>query len=125
MTAIGISCLMMMTVVMAVIVPPQLTDVSAIGISCPLMMAAMAVISPLQLTDASAKYLDCKGCSSRYGFSDRHWLRLVDQGKAPPPTRFGRLVRWNITVLEEWESAGCPACRNMRRPVAICTDEPL
>ncbi len=61
--------------------------------------------------DASTKYLDAKGCAARYGFSWRHWLRLVDAGKAPPPVRFGRLVRWSISSLESWEAAGCPSCR--------------
>jgi len=55
--------------------------------------------------DASAKrFLDAKGCGSRYGFSWRHWLRLVDAGRAPQPVRFGRLVRWPLASLEEWEA---------------------
>ncbi len=41
-------------------------------------------------------FLDATGCSTRYQFSVRHWHRLVDSGKAPRPTRFGRLVRWRV-----------------------------
>jgi predicted DNA-binding transcriptional regulator AlpA len=59
---------------------------------------------------APAIYLDAKGCGARYGVSSRHWLRLVDAGKAPQPTRFGRCVRWGIELLETWEAAGCPSC---------------
>jgi len=61
--------------------------------------------------ESPAKYLDAKGCGARYGFSWRHWLRLVDSGRAPQPTRFGRLVRWSLASLESWEAAGCPSCR--------------
>jgi predicted DNA-binding transcriptional regulator AlpA len=62
--------------------------------------------------DVSAKrYFDAKECAKRYGMSWRHWLRLVDSGRAPQCTRFGRLVRWSLPSLESWEAAGCPACR--------------
>ena len=61
--------------------------------------------------EQSAKYVDAKGCGARYDFSWRHWLRLVDMGKAPQPTRFGRCVRWRVETLEAWEVAGCPSCR--------------
>ena len=68
-----------------------------------------AVLTP---ADASAKkYLDAKDCGIRYGCSWRHWLRLVDAGKAPQPTRFGRLVRWSQRSLEEWEVGGCKPVR--------------
>jgi len=65
--------------------------------------------------DPSAKrFLDARECATRYGCSWRHWLRLVDSGRAPQPTRFGRLVRWSIATLEAWEAEGCPAVRNMK-----------
>ena len=80
-----------------------------------MVMVPMVITIPSPPTDSPPKYLDVQGCSARYGFSDRHWFRLVDAGKAPPPTRFGRLVRWNVAVLEEWEAGGCQAYRNVRR----------
>ena len=68
--------------------------------------------SVLTSADASAKkYLDAKGCAARYGFSWRHWLRLVDSGRAPQPTRFGRLTRWSSASLESWEADGCRPVR--------------
>lgn len=62
-----------------------------------------------------AQFLTAKACSQRYGFSVRHWLRMVDGGKAPLPVRFGRLTRWPIRTLEKWEADGCPSCRSNRR----------
>lgn len=56
---------------------------------------------------AIGKYLTADQCAARYGFSVRHWFRMVDGGKAPRPTKFNRLCRWPITQLEEWESRGC------------------
>jgi len=57
------------------------------------------------------QFLDAGGCAARYKFSQEHWRRLVDAGKAPQPTRFGRLVRWAIRALDEWDAAGCPPIR--------------
>ncbi len=57
------------------------------------------------------KFVDARACGSRYGVSWRHWLRLVDSGRAPQPVRFGRLVRWPLAALDTWEAAGCPSCR--------------
>ena len=57
------------------------------------------------------RYLDADGCAVRYGFSRRHWFRLVDSGRAPQPTRFGRLVRWSLESLSEWEAGGCKPVR--------------
>jgi len=54
------------------------------------------------------EFLTAKACSQRYGFSVRHWLRLVDTGRAPQPARFGRLTRWRVESLEQWEKDGCP-----------------
>ncbi len=66
--------------------------------------------------EPSAKiYLDAKECGTRYGFSWRHWLRLVEAEKAPQSTRFGRLVRWPVASLEEWERDGCPSCLKAER----------
>jgi predicted DNA-binding transcriptional regulator AlpA len=55
------------------------------------------------------RFLDARGCALRYSFSLRHWHRLVERGLAPPPQRFGRLVRWSLMDLESWEAAQCPA----------------
>lgn len=62
--------------------------------------------------DVSAlrEYLDAPQCGERFGFSARHWVRLVDSGRAPQPVRFGRLTRWSIESLKQWESDGCPRC---------------
>ncbi len=57
------------------------------------------------------RYCDAEGCAIRYKFSTRHWLRLVDSARAPQPTRFGRLCRWSLTTLEEWERDGCKPIR--------------
>lgn len=56
-------------------------------------------------------HIDADACASRLGISKRHWLRLVDRGAAPRPTKFGRLVRWSICSLEEWERGGCKPVR--------------
>ena len=77
-----------------------------------ILMAAMAVNCPPQIQEPLGRYLDARECSDRYGFSESHWYRLVDAGKAPPPTRFGRLVRWSLSALQDWEAAGCPSCRS-------------
>ena len=65
-----------------------------------------------QMADASAKkFVNAKECAARYSISQRTWFRLVDSGRAPQPTRFGRLARWALSSLEVWESANCQSLR--------------
>ncbi len=56
-------------------------------------------------------FLDAEQVAQRYHFSPEHWRRLVDSGRAPQPSRFGRLVRWNRTCLDSWDAAGNPPVR--------------
>ena len=59
-------------------------------------------------TGHGTRYIGAVECADRYGFSSRHWVRLVDSGRAPQPVRFGRLRRWSVDGLEQWEKDGCP-----------------
>jgi len=65
------------------------------------------------LTLEVKKFLDAANCAMRYEISKRHWLRLVDAGKAPQPTRLGRSVRWKISTLEKWDADGNPVVRHV------------
>lgn len=65
----------------------------------------------LSSADASAKLLDVQSVADMLGCSTRHVYRLSDAGRMPAPVKLGALVRWNRTAVEEWISAGCPACR--------------
>ncbi len=65
--------------------------------------------------DATVTHVDADACASRYGISKRHWLRLVDRGAAPSPTRFGRLVRWSLNSLASWEASNCKPIRQVGR----------
>lgn len=65
---------------------------------------------PDEIESERAIYLDASQCGKRFGFSARHWIRLVDRRRAPQPIRFGRLTRWSVRTLEEWEADGCPRC---------------
>jgi len=72
------------------------------------------MFSVASLADASAKkYFCAKDCAVRYGISLRTWIRLVDSGRAPQPTHFGRLIRWSLAVLEKWEADGCKSTRKV------------
>ncbi len=65
--------------------------------------------------ESRAVAIDADACASRYGISKRHWLRLVDSGRAIPPIRLGRLVRWSLESLLEWERGGCKSVRQVGR----------
>lgn len=75
----------------------------------------MSKVSPKaggeRVVESGEAYLDADGCATRYAFSRRHWFRLVDSGHAPRPTHFGRLVRWSLATLIEWEAGGCKSVR--------------
>ena len=74
-------------------------------------MTVMAHAAAERIGGNGERYLDADGCVKRYGFSRRHWARLVDSGRAIQPTRFGRLCRFKISALEEWEAGGCKPIR--------------
>lgn len=40
--------------------------------------------------------------------SDRHVYRLADAGKMPQPIKLGGAVRWDMEIVMDWVSAGCP-----------------
>ncbi len=77
-------------------------------------------IAPQMPPAVPPAFLDENGCGNRYGFSPRHWRRLVDAGQAPPPTKFGRLRRWSIDTLSKWEAGGCQRVRPLRRKGGSC-----
>ncbi len=68
-------------------------------------------------TESRAVAIDADACAIRYGISKRHWLRLVDRGAAVAPIRLGRLVRWSLESLLEWERGGCRPIRQVGRTV--------
>lgn len=76
------------------------------------MVNLNAVAERIGGPESRAVAIDADACASRYGISKRHWLRLVDRAAAPPKIRLGRLVRWSLTTLEEWERNGCPHIRS-------------
>lgn len=61
---------------------------------------------PAYKTSGETLYLDARECAERYGFSAQHWRRLSDAGRVPQPRRFGRLVRWSRSCLDEWDLQG-------------------
>lgn len=75
------------------------------------MNVANAAAERIGGPESRAVAIDVDACASRYGISKRHWLRLVDSGRAIQPIRLGRLVRWNIASLEAWERDGCKPIR--------------
>ena len=56
----------------------------------------------------SQQTLDIKQFASFLGCSTMSIRRLVAAGKAPPPLRVGKLLRWPCAVVEAWVDRGCP-----------------
>jgi len=40
--------------------------------------------------------------------------RWVDAGRIPGVVRLGRLVRFNMQILDQWIAAGCPTAATFR-----------
>jgi len=81
--------------------------------------AAERIGGPESRAVAIATHVDADACASRLGISKRHWLRMVDAGKAPQPVRLGRLVRWSLASLGEWEAGGCKPIRAFGKAVRV------
>lgn len=56
--------------------------------------------------------LSVEDLADRWNCSTRHVYRMADGGRIPQPIKLGTLVRWQRSVIEIWESEGCPNCRN-------------
>ena len=75
-------------------------------------------MTDLNVTNAVAErigertHIDADECAYRKNISKRHWIWLVDRGAAPQPIRLGRLVRWSLAELQEWERGGCRPIRS-------------
>jgi excisionase family DNA binding protein len=48
------------------------------------------------------KLLNIQETAEMIGVSKRHFHRLVSNGEAPAPVRFGRLTRWRMSDLDKW-----------------------
>lgn len=69
-------------------------------------MPSLPSLPPDRPANDTPRFLDADGCAARYDFSTEHWRRLVDAGNAPLPRRFGRLVRWAVDDLDQWDADG-------------------
>ncbi|GHT23166.1 hypothetical protein FACS189419_06740 [Planctomycetales bacterium] len=49
-------------------------------------------------------FLTIGQCAARYNISVRHFRQLVDLGEMPKPFKLGRVVRWSVKILEEFEN---------------------
>lgn len=65
-------------------------------------------VTDLPATEPAARLLDVTAVATFAGVSSRHFLRLVDAGKAPRPIRLGRAVRWDAEQIRRWVDDGCP-----------------
>jgi len=50
------------------------------------------------------QFLTSGQCAARYNISERHFVRLVEQGIMPSPLKLGRTSRWSVISLEEFET---------------------
>lgn len=57
------------------------------------------------------RLLNAKEVAAKLSCSFRHVLRLTDAGKMPAPTRLGRLVRWDESIIDNWIAEGCRQSR--------------
>ena len=56
-------------------------------------------------------FLTVKDMAALLNCSTRTVYRLIDSGLVPRPVKFGALLRWMKTNVEQWMAAGCPKCR--------------
>lgn len=59
---------------------------------------------------------DARQVAALLNISPRHVYRLADAGLMPRPLKLGSCIRWDLDRLAEWVDAGCPSCREGRRP---------
>lgn len=50
-------------------------------------------------------FFTAQQCADRYQIDLRTWHRFVARGDAPKPVSLGRLVRWSLDSLQQWEDS--------------------
>lgn len=50
-------------------------------------------------------FFTAQQCADRYQIDLRTWHRFVARGEAPRPMALGRLVRWSLDSLVEFETS--------------------
>ncbi len=58
--------------------------------------------------------LSTQDLAKRWGCSERHVRRMADAGRCPRPIKLGSLLKWPVTVIEQWEQDGAPVCKGRR-----------
>ncbi len=61
----------------------------------------------VSMESKSPVFLRACEVAERYGFSQRHWYRLVERQDAPQAIHFGGLARWRLEDLLDWEANDC------------------
>ena len=64
-----------------------------------------------QVPGAEKRLGDVRAVSVICGCSGAHIRRLRDAGRMPKPIRLGKSLRWDLRVIDEWISDGCPDLR--------------
>jgi excisionase family DNA binding protein len=69
-----------------------------------LQPGSAATVSPRRLIDG-------REVGRLLGCSARHVMRMADEGLLPWGVKLGRLRRWDLSEIEAFIAAGCPAQR--------------
>ncbi len=73
---------------------------------------AVSTLSPgSAATDSLRRLIDAREVGRLLGCSCRHVLRMADEGLLPWGVKLGRLRRWDLSEIEAFIVAGCPAQR--------------
>jgi len=52
--------------------------------------------------------LDAKALGQRLGLSAKQIVRLNSDEKIPASLKIGKVSRWDVRIIEDWISLGCP-----------------
>ena len=55
-------------------------------------------------------YLDQTEMQKRFKLSRSSLARAIENGEVPSPIRIGRLLRWHIKAVEQWEKEMIEEC---------------
>lgn len=73
--------------------------------------AALATDAAARMPAPGRLMVSGRVAAAKVGCSYRHWLRLCDDGLAPPGKKLGALRRWDLDELDRWIAAGNPPVR--------------
>lgn len=69
------------------------------------MSSQKAPRKPVTKPEPTGQFLSVEDLAARWGVSQMHVRRMNYAGELPQPMRLGKLLRWSLNAITQWEES--------------------